>query len=83
MAGQRRRFLLEDLLVGQRQHSVLPVTGQYVDVDGRSVDERTLAKPLVGVYINGEVEHVDGVPEQTIRDSWIVDASRLAGAQGN
>jgi predicted flap endonuclease-1-like 5' DNA nuclease len=26
------------------------------------------------------VEHADGVPEQTIRDSWIVDASRLAGA---
>ena len=25
------------------------------------------------------VEHIDGVPEQTIRDSWIVDASRLAG----
>jgi predicted flap endonuclease-1-like 5' DNA nuclease len=29
------------------------------------------------------VEHADGVPEQTIRDSWIVDASRLAGVQGN
>ncbi len=29
------------------------------------------------------VEHADGVPERTIRDSWIVDASRLAGAQGN
>ena len=29
------------------------------------------------------VEHADGVPEQTIRDSWIVDASRLAGAQRN
>ncbi|RLB49774.1 MAG: hypothetical protein DRH23_05875 [Deltaproteobacteria bacterium] len=29
------------------------------------------------------VEHADGVPAQTIRDSWIVDASRLAGAQGN
>jgi len=29
------------------------------------------------------VEHVHGVPERTIRDSWIVDASRLAGAQGN
>lgn len=29
------------------------------------------------------VEHVDGVPEQTIRDSWVVDASRLAGVQGN
>jgi predicted flap endonuclease-1-like 5' DNA nuclease len=29
------------------------------------------------------VEHVDGVPERTIRDSWIVDASRLAGARGN
>jgi predicted flap endonuclease-1-like 5' DNA nuclease len=29
------------------------------------------------------VEHADGVPEQTIRDSWIVDASRLSGAQGN
>jgi predicted flap endonuclease-1-like 5' DNA nuclease len=29
------------------------------------------------------VEHADGVPAQTIRDSWIVDASRLAGVQGN
>ena len=29
------------------------------------------------------VEHAEGVPEQTIRDSWIVDASRLAGVQGN
>lgn len=26
------------------------------------------------------VEHIDGVPEHTIRDSWIADASRLAGA---
>lgn len=25
------------------------------------------------------VEHVEGVPEHTIRDSWIADASRLAG----
>ena len=25
------------------------------------------------------VEHIEGVPEHTIRDSWIVDASRLAG----
>ena len=29
------------------------------------------------------VEHAEGVPADTIRDSWIVDASRLAGAQGN
>jgi len=29
------------------------------------------------------VEHAEGVPEQTIRDSWIVDASRLAGVHGN
>jgi predicted flap endonuclease-1-like 5' DNA nuclease len=29
------------------------------------------------------VEHADGVPEQTIRDSWVVDASRLAGVHGN
>jgi predicted flap endonuclease-1-like 5' DNA nuclease len=29
------------------------------------------------------VEHVEGVPEHTIRDSWIVDASRLTGVQGN
>jgi len=28
------------------------------------------------------VEHVDGVPEQTIRDSWIADASRLSSGQG-
>jgi predicted flap endonuclease-1-like 5' DNA nuclease len=27
------------------------------------------------------VEHIEGVPEQTIRDSWIADASRLAGTQ--
>ena len=29
------------------------------------------------------VEHISGVPEQTIRDSWIVDASRFASVQGN
>jgi predicted flap endonuclease-1-like 5' DNA nuclease len=29
------------------------------------------------------LEHADGVPEQTIRDSWIVDASRLSGVHGN
>ena len=29
------------------------------------------------------VDHVEGVPENTIRDSWIADASRLAGVQGN
>lgn len=29
------------------------------------------------------VEHVDGVPEQRIRDSWITDALRLCGATGN
>jgi predicted flap endonuclease-1-like 5' DNA nuclease len=30
------------------------------------------------------VEHVDGVPERTIRDSWIPDAGMLAGtARGN
>ena len=28
-------------------------------------------------------EHIDGVPEQTIRDSWIPDAGKLAGAAGN
>ena len=33
----------------------------YVNVDEQVVEERALAKPLVGVYINGEVEHVDGV----------------------
>jgi predicted flap endonuclease-1-like 5' DNA nuclease len=27
------------------------------------------------------VEHIEGVPEQTIRDSWIADASRLAGTE--
>ena len=26
-------------------------------------------------------EHIDGVPEQTIRDSWIADASRLSGGR--
>jgi predicted flap endonuclease-1-like 5' DNA nuclease len=29
------------------------------------------------------VDHVEGIPENTIRDSWIADASRLAGVQGN
>jgi predicted flap endonuclease-1-like 5' DNA nuclease len=29
------------------------------------------------------VEHVDGVPERTIRDSWIVDAAHLCGASDN
>jgi predicted flap endonuclease-1-like 5' DNA nuclease len=29
------------------------------------------------------VDHVEGVPENTIRDSWIADASRLAGVQRN
>ena len=29
------------------------------------------------------VEHVDGVPERTIRDSWIVDAAHLCGAAEN
>jgi predicted flap endonuclease-1-like 5' DNA nuclease len=29
------------------------------------------------------VEHVDGVPEHTIRDSWIADASRLAGVHSD
>jgi hypothetical protein len=34
---------------------------EYTNVDGELVDTREAAKPLVGVYINGEVEHVDGV----------------------
>ena len=29
------------------------------------------------------VEHVDGVPERTIRDSWIVDAAHLCGTADN
>jgi len=29
------------------------------------------------------VEHVDGVPERQIRDSWIVDAAHLCGAADN
>ena len=29
------------------------------------------------------VEHVEGVPERTIRDSWIVDAAHLCGAADN
>jgi len=29
------------------------------------------------------VEHVDGVPERTIRESWIADATRLSGATRN
>jgi predicted flap endonuclease-1-like 5' DNA nuclease len=27
------------------------------------------------------VEHVEGVPANTIRDSWIADAGRLSGVQ--
>ncbi|MFW2332385.1 choice-of-anchor O protein, partial [Ilumatobacter sp.] len=34
---------------------------EYYDADGALRDTRVAAKPLVGVYINGEVEHVDGV----------------------
>ncbi len=34
---------------------------EYFDVDEALVDTRDVARPLVGVYINGEVEHVDGV----------------------
>lgn len=29
------------------------------------------------------VEHIEGVPEQMIRDSWIADATRLSGAADN
>lgn len=29
------------------------------------------------------VEHVEGVPEQRIRDSWVADATRLCGSAGN
>ncbi len=28
-------------------------------------------------------EHVDGIPQNTIRDSWVADASRLAGVPSN
>ena len=34
---------------------------EYYNVDGTLVETRAGAKPLVGVYINGEAEHVDGV----------------------
>ncbi len=34
---------------------------EYYNVDRELEDTRTLAKPLVGVYINGPVEGVDGV----------------------
>jgi len=55
--------------------------------------ERTLN--LLGIYhfhqiarfeasdVEWLAQHVDGVPEQTIRDSWIADASRLAIVPGN
>jgi len=33
----------------------------YTNVDGIIVDARELAKPLIGVYINGPVEGIDGV----------------------
>jgi predicted flap endonuclease-1-like 5' DNA nuclease len=26
------------------------------------------------------MDHIDGVPERTVRDSWIADASKLAGS---
>ena len=34
---------------------------EYYNVDQALVETRAAAKPLVGVYINGEAEHVDGV----------------------
>ena len=39
--------------------TVAPI--DYYNVDEALVDSRPLAKPLVGVYINGPVEEVDGV----------------------
>jgi hypothetical protein len=38
----------------------LPESTEYYDVDGNLVETRTLAKPLVGVYMNGEVHDVNG-----------------------
>jgi len=34
---------------------------EYNNIDGSTVDTRATAKPLVGVYINGPVETVDGL----------------------
>lgn len=56
---------------------------EYYDVDDELVEERDLAKPLIGVYINGEVQEVTGeeiLDEETgaeigfaghgLRDAW-------------
>jgi predicted flap endonuclease-1-like 5' DNA nuclease len=63
----------------QRLHGVDPIL------------ERTLNR--LGIYhfhqiarfetsdVEWLAEHVDGVPEQTIRDSWVADASRLSSGQ--
>ncbi|MDJ0654613.1 MAG: choice-of-anchor O protein [Xanthomonadales bacterium] len=37
-----------------------PVPIEYINIDGTLVDTREAAKPLVGVYIYGPVEHIDG-----------------------
>ncbi len=37
------------------------VPGEYFTVDGEMVEERPLAKPLIGVYMYGPVETVEGV----------------------
>jgi hypothetical protein len=44
----------------------------YENIDEGVVDSRDLAKPLVGVYINGQVEAVEGTgfAGHGIRDAW-------------
>jgi hypothetical protein len=46
--------------------------GDYYNVDGEFVEQRTAAKPLIGVYINGQVEEVEdtGFTGHGIRDAW-------------
>ncbi len=45
---------------------------EYLNIDGNTVDTRDYAKPLVGVYINGQVETFDGIGfvGHGTRDAW-------------
>jgi hypothetical protein len=58
--------------IQQANGTVLDEGVDYLNIDEEVVDTRTLAKPLVGVYINGQVEGVDGVGfvGHGKRDAW-------------
>ncbi len=47
--------------VPTQQANGAPALGEYYNVDEELVEIRDRAKPLVGVYVNGEVQSVDGV----------------------